>query len=288
MDRPATANPVTAREIILEIVRNMREGLEPLHYSTLAPAVYHVYLHSADMDRLRGIVPRIVDEARRALDAELGVLNRASLAERLKLSRRTDPQIAPPDGGWQITILENTDDDAEAGDIVIYSELAMPSKPEFGAGSMTKRIATRRMGGEQTAAAPVYEKAAPPTEAAGQPACAIIEYEDNGGKKTYRMTKDEIVAGRGGRDYWTDLKLDTLPDVSREHFRLRRDPASGKFFLKDLSHLGTTIDGAKAPSSVEFVDGQKRDLNLEAPVPEHARIGLADVLFLDFRISSNG
>ena len=288
MDRPATANPVTAREIILEIVRNMREGLEPLHYSTLAPAVYHVYLHPGDMERLRGIVPRIVDEARRALDAELGVLNRASLAERLKLSRRTDPQIAPPDGGWQITILENTDDDAEAGDIVIYSELAMPAKPEFGAGSMTKRIATRRMGGEQTAGAPVYEKAAPPTEAAGQPACAIIEYEDNGGKKTYRMTKDEIVAGRGGRDYWTDLKLDTLPDVSREHFRLRRDPASGKFFLKDLSHLGTTIDGAKAPSSVEFVDGQKRDLNLEAPVPEHARIGLADVLFLDFRISSNG
>ena len=70
MDRPAAASPVTAREIILEIVRNMQEGLEPLHYSTLAPAVYHVYIHPADMDRLRGIVPRIVDEARRALDAE--------------------------------------------------------------------------------------------------------------------------------------------------------------------------------------------------------------------------
>jgi hypothetical protein len=295
MDRPATANSVTAREIILEIVRNMREGLEPLHYSTLAPAVYHVYLHSGDMDRLRGIVPRIVDEARRALDAELGTLNRASLAERLKLSRRAEPQIAPPDGGWQVTILENTDDDAEPGDIVIYSELAMPAKPEFGAGSMTKRIATRRLSGAQTAAAPVYEKAPPasensaaPTEAAGQPAFATIEYEDNGGKKTYRMTKDEIVAGRGGRDYWTDLKFDTLPDVSREHFRLRRDPATGKFFLKDLSRLGTTIDGAKAPSSVEFVEGEKRDRNLEAPVPEHARIGLADVLFLEFRSASNG
>src|ERR1017187_2993851 len=90
MDRPATANPVTAREIILEIVRNMKEGLEPLHYSTLAPAVYHVYLHPGDMERLRGILPRIVDEARRALDAGLDSLNRASLAERLKLSRRAD------------------------------------------------------------------------------------------------------------------------------------------------------------------------------------------------------
>jgi hypothetical protein len=288
MDRPATANPVTAREIILEIVRNMKEGLEPLHYSTLAPAVYHVYLHPGDMERLRGILPRIVDEARRALDAGLDSLNRASLAERLKLSRRAEPQIAPPDGGWQISILENTDDDAEPGDIVIYSELAMPAKAEFGAGSMTKRIATRRMGGAQTAAQPTYEKAPAPPEGAGQPACATIEYEDNGGRKTYRMTKDEIVAGRGGRDYWTDLKLDTLPDVSREHFRLRHDPASGKFFLKDLSRLGTTINGEKAPSSMEFVDGEKRDRNLEAAVPEQARIGLADVLFLEFRSASNG
>jgi hypothetical protein len=288
MDRPATANPVTAREIILEIVRNMREGLEPLHYSTLAPAVYHVYLHPGDMERLRGIAPRIVDEARRALDAELESLNRASLAERLKLARRAEPQIALPDGGWQITILENTDDDAAPGDIVIYSELAMPAKAEFGAGSMTKRIATRRMGGAQTAAPAVYEKAPAVVEGAGQPACATIEYEDNGGRKTYRMTKDEIVAGRGGRDYWTDLKFDTLPDVSREHFRLRRDPASGKFFLKDLSRLGTTINGEKAPSSVEYVDGEKRDSNLEAAVPAQARIGLADVLFLEFRSLSNG
>ncbi len=102
------------------------------------------------------------------------------------------------------------------------------------------------------------------------------------------MTKDQIVVGRGGRDYWTDLKLDTLPDVSREHFRLRRDPASGRFFLKDLSRLGTTINGERAPSSIEFVDGEKRDRNVEAPVPEQARIGLAGVIFLEFRSTSNG
>jgi hypothetical protein len=96
------------------------------------------------------------------------------------------------------------------------------------------------------------------------------------------------VVGRGGRDYWTDLKLDTLPDVSREHFRLRRDAASGKFFLKDLSRLGTTINGEKAPSSIEFDDGDRRDRNLEAPVPDQARIGLAGVIFLDFRSTSHG
>jgi len=291
MDRPAAATSATAREIILEIVRNMREGLEPLHYSTLSPALYHVYLHPDDMERLRGIVPRIVDEARRALDAELEALNRGGLAERLKIAKRGQPKVSAPEGGWQIRILENTDDDVEPGDIAIYSELALPAKDELGAGSMTKRIATRRMGGAETAAQASYRSSAPePVAPAPAPADAVaaIEYEDSGGRKTYYMTKDQIVVGRGGRDYWTDLKLDTLPDVSREHFRLRRDPQSGKFFLKDLSRLGTTIDGARAPSSIEFVNDEKRDRNVEALVPEHARIGLADVVFLDFKTTSHG
>ena len=288
MDRPATTSPATARDIIQEIVRNMRDGLEPLQYSTLPPSVYDVYLHPGDMDRLRGILPRIVDEARRALDGELQELNRASIGERLKVARRSQPKVSPPEGGWQIRIFENTDDDTEPGDIVIYSELAMPAKPELGAGSMTKRIATRRMSGTETASTQRYEPAPAPSPAPGAGVYAVIDYEDNTGRRTFEMTKEQIVVGRGGRDYWTDLKLETLPDVSREHFRLRRDPATGKFFLKDLSRLGTTINGEKAPSSVEFAEGEKRDRNVEAPVPDRARIGLADVVFLDFRSTSNG
>jgi hypothetical protein len=292
MDRPATTNPATARDIILEILRNMREGLEPLHYSTLPPSIFHVYLHPDDMERLRGILPRIVDEARRALDAELETLNRASLGERLKIAKRSEPKVSPPDGGWQVRILENTDDDVDSGDIVIHSELALPAKGEFGAGSMTKRIATRRMGGRQTSSQK-YETAPSPEasrdrEATVPGAFAYLEYEDQGTRKTYAMVKDQIVVGRGGRDYWTDLKLETLPDVSREHFRLRRDPATGKFFLKDLSRLGTSINGEKAPSSIEFVEGEKRDRNVEAPVPEQAKIGLAEVVFIEFRSASNG
>jgi len=289
MDRPSTANPATAREIILEIVRNMREGLEPLHYTTLPPAIFHVYLHPDDMERLRGIAPRILDEARRALDSEVDALNRAGLAERLKLSKRTEPKIVVPDGGWQIQVLENTDEETQPGDIVINSELALPGKSDIGAGSMTKRIATRRMAGAETTSSKTYEpKVQPAAPAPAADGFAVIEYEDNSGRKTFTMTKDQIVVGRGGRDYWTDLKLETLPDVSREHFRLRRDPNTGQFFLKDLSRLGTTINGEKAPSSVEFVDGEKRDRDLEAPVPPKARIGLAGVLFLDFRSAANG
>jgi hypothetical protein len=310
MDRPATANPATARDVILEIVRNMKEGLEPLHYSTLPPAVYHVYLHAGDMERLRAIVPRIVDEARRALDAEVEALNRASLVERMKLARRAEPKVSPPEGGWQIRILENTDEEVAQGDVVIYSELALPAKMELSAGSMTKRIATRRLGGAQSSSQTYVPQPAPPvqaqvqapapasaeapapaaaeTPAAEDGALAVIEYQDQGGRKTFRMTKNEIVVGRGGRDYWTDIKLDTLADVSREHFRLRRDAESGQFFLKDLSRLGTTINGEAAPSSIDFSDGQKRDRHVEAPVPAQARIGLAGVLFLEFRSTAHG
>jgi hypothetical protein len=283
----AAATSATARDIIREILRNMREGLEPLHYSTLPPAIYHVYLHPGDMERLRGIVPRIVVEARRALDAEMDSLNKASVAERLKIAKRAGPKVSPPEGGWQIRILENTDDGVEPGDIVIHSELAMPAKDEFGAGSMTKRIATRRLAGTETASQ-TYEPDATPVAPpqAEADVYAVIEYQDTTGRKAFRMTKDQIVAGRGGRDYWTDLKLETFPDVSREHFRLRRDPASGQFFLKDLSRLGTTINGEKVPSSIEFVNGEKRDKEIEAPVPAKARIGLAEVLFLDFQAAS--
>jgi len=288
MDRPASASAATARDVIVEIVRNMKEGIEPLHYSALPPAVYHVYLHPEDFDRLRGIVSRIVDEARRALDAEVERQNKASLVERLKLARRAEPKISAPEGGWQIRILENTDDEVDPGDILIYSELAVPAKTEYGAGSMTKRIATRKLGGVQVSQAPAASPPPPATPVLNDGAFAVIEYEDNGGRKSFRMTKDEIVVGRGGRDYWTDIKLDTLPDVSREHFRLRRDPANGQFFLKDLSRLGTTINGEAAPSSIDFGDPEKRDRNVEAPVPAKAKIGLAGVVYLEFQSTANG
>ena len=269
----------TARDIIQELVRNMREGLEPLQYSTLAPAIYRVYLHSDDLERLRGLIPRIVDEARRALDNELTRLNRPPLPAKLKLSRDSRPKVEAPAGGWAIELLENTDDETQPGDIVIYSELAVPAKPDYGTGSMTKRIATSRLSGGLKSAQKYEEKSTGPVET-----YAMLTYQDNKGSQMYRMTKNQIVIGRGGRDYWTDLTLETLPDVSREHIRLRRDPASGKFFLKDLSRLGTTIDGRKIPSSVEYVGDERKDKNLEVDLPDRARIGLADVVFLDFQV----
>src|SRR6185295_7302689 len=44
-----------------------------------------------------------------------------------------------------------------------------------------------------------------------------------------------------------DVRIAASPDVSREHLRIRRDPASGAFFLIDLSTLGTTLNGRHVP-----------------------------------------
>ena len=93
----------------------------------------------------------------------------------------------------------------------------------------------------------------------------------------------QVVIGRGGVGYWVDVKLDTSADVSREHVRLRCDEASGQFFLKDMSTLGTTIDGVRVPPSIEIVDGVRRDRQVEVPLPARARIGLADTVVHRFR-----
>src|ERR1044071_8904999 len=98
--------PATGRDIIQEIVRNLREGLEPLQYSILAPTVYRVYLHADDMARLRGILPRITDEARRALDSEVAIMNRQSLAQKLHVAPKADAKVEAPSSGWTVQFLE--------------------------------------------------------------------------------------------------------------------------------------------------------------------------------------
>lgn len=264
---------VTGAEIISEILRNMCEGQEPLHYTTLVPGIYRVYLHPDDFDRLRVIVPRIIQEAKRALDEELKRLNKAP---RL---RKPDKTFAGAEQGWQIEFHEDPNQELAKGEIEIHSELALPARSDYGAGAITRRIETRRSAGQLTTSRAVDDAE---THRVSERVYANIRFEDNRGRQSYEVTKHQVVVGRGGRDYWVDLALHTVPDVSREHIRLRRDENTGAFFIKDLSKLGTTVNGKPIPSSIEIVDGNARDKNIEVPLPAKARIGLAGIVFLDF------
>jgi len=97
------------------------------------------------------------------------------------------------------------------------------------------------------------------------------------------VTKDCFTIGRGGVAYPVDIRIASSADVSREHARIRRDSASDRFFLTDLSRLGTTLNGRHVPKGVDEVDGAKRENGSETPLPDVANIGLAGTIFLDFR-----
>ena len=69
----------TPADLIDAIVDNMRQNLEELKYTTLAPSRYTVYLSQAEFARLEGIIPRMQAEAIRALDEEMTRVNKPSM-----------------------------------------------------------------------------------------------------------------------------------------------------------------------------------------------------------------
>ena len=115
------------------------------------------------------------------------------------------------------------------------------------------------------------------------PILARIEYDDDAGHHVYEVLKDSITIGRGGIAYPVDIRITSSPDVSREHARIRRDPQTGRFFLIDLSSLGTTLNGRHVPEGAT-TRSMARSART-APrrrCPTSARIGLADTVFLEF------
>jgi hypothetical protein len=237
------------------------------------PAVFRVYLNVEDYEPIRGALPFLAGEVRRSLAERLQSWNAGpGLMERLAgAGRRTEYKILAED--WTVEFLPDSEGRLERGDIEVYSELGAPPKPEYGAGQMTRRITKRDASG-------AVSSRVEPLPAA--PAFARLRYRDNAGEHEFAVTTDQVVIGRGGKGYWVDLKLEAAPDVSREHCRLRRDPASGRFHLKDVSQFGTSVDGVPVPPSLETGGDAPRDRNVEVPLGKKARIGLAGVVFLEF------
>jgi hypothetical protein len=283
MDLKAAPARRPARDIIDAVVDNMRKNLEPLKYSTLAPSRYTVYLHANEYARLEGIIPVLQEQTMRALSDELQALNRRSSMRRLveRLRRETDPEIRNAAIDWQIEFLADPDGDMKEGDLLIDSELILPASPDLGVGDRTRRITTVHSGQKTTTRESVAGgQAVSPGETT-----ARIEWDDDAGQHAYDMVKDSVSIGRGGVGYPVDIRITASPDVSREHVRVRRDSVTGRFFLLDLSSLGTTLNGRHVPKGYDDVDGTKQANGNETALPDSARIGLADTVFLEFRIT---
>ncbi|HUP22814.1 MAG TPA: FHA domain-containing protein [Thermoanaerobaculia bacterium] len=299
----SSKRPQLAREIILAIGDNMREGLEPLLTRVLAPSLYQVYLHPDDFDRLGVIFREIEAEAKAFLDRELQALDRQARPAHARLRERLPQRVrsmaptggdgavmqhVPAGGQWHIRFQEDPNDQLATGEVEVVSELAVGDEAGYGSGRKTQRIAvstTRKLQQStskrsieeleelEEAAAPGRDAAAATGSPAGQ-SQAWLEYDDEAGSQRFALTKDEVVVGRGAVDVWVDLRLEALPDVSRRHLKIRREPQAGSYWLEDLSQFGTSVDGRPVGRSgaVELRDG--------------SRIGLADVMSMVFRRAS--
>lgn len=269
-----------ASDLIDAVVENMRQNLEHLKYSILAPSRYVIYLHPTEHARLAGILPRLQAETIRALDDELRRLNRQSFVQR-SLGRwtRHGPPVQGAAREWQIEFVSDPDGELDEGTLLVDSELILPAQPELGVGERTRRITTT-VSPQRTASR--EQTSVPEGSATAATAFARLSYEDRGGVHTHDLAKDSVTIGRGGLAYPVDVRVSTSEDVSREHARIRRDPHTGQFFLIDLSSLGTTLDGRHVPRGYESSDAGKRENGTETALPDRGRIGLANTLFLDF------
>jgi hypothetical protein len=272
-----------ARDIIDAIVDNMRKNLEHLKYSTLAPSRYTVYLHPSEFVRLEGIIPILQEQTNRALSDELLKLNQRSPLSRWagRWRRDVEPEIRNAAGDWQVEFLPDPDGDMHEGDLLIDSELILPASPDLGVGERTRRITTVHAGQRTATHEHTVDRPQPPAANS----LARIQYEDASGRHSYNMVTDSITVGRGGIAYPVDIRIASSPDVSREHARIRRDPKTGRFFLIDLSSLGTTMNGRHIPKGYDEVDGTKRENGAETTLPDAAKIGLADTVFLEFEVT---
>lgn len=268
--------------------------LYPLPFTTLAPAVYHVYLHPEEFEAIEPIAPRIVAEVQRALTDEVHRINdgrertRRRVLTRL-LQREDLPPIEVPASGWEVHIKADRNGELQRGQLGIVSTLAMPALPEYG-GTPTTRIVRSVVGpGRRTSTTHdvAYSAGTPPrptASSAGRTAeirdRARLTYEDDQGSHESVMRKDTLSVGRGGASAWVDVQVVTNSRVSREHVRIRRD-VDGRFYIQDVSLWGTTVNGEPIPPAVKSDEGVLQP-GAELALPPRARIGLADAIVIEF------
>jgi FHA domain-containing protein len=272
-----------ARDAIDAVLENMRRNLEPLKYSTLAPSRFVVYMHPDEFARIEGILPVIQEQTIRALSEELAKLNRRPMRSYLNRFLGEPAPVENPGQAWQVEFLPDPDGDLADGDILVHSDLALPQRDEPGAGQRTRRITTVHSGHSTTKREETVAEEPSPASAVIH---ARLRWEDDAGPHGFEMTQESITVGRGGIAYRVDARISASVDVSREHVRIRRDGASGRFYITDLSTLGSTLNGRKLPKGYEEADGEKRENGVETPLPDRARIGLADTVHLDFEIAA--
>jgi hypothetical protein len=156
------------------------------------------------------------------------------------------------------------------GDLLIDSGArACRRRPELGVGERTRRITTVT----PAATRPTTREHTGESRAAGRRITGLSRASPMttpSGPHAHDVCKDSVTIGRGGIAYPVDIRIASAVDVSREHARIRRDPKTARFYLIDLSSLGTTLNGRHVPRGYEEHEGAKRENGVETPLPDTA------------------
>jgi hypothetical protein len=252
---------ISGQTIVDELIRNMEMGRLEMAYSILLPCIFSVYLHPDDHARLIGVQDLIKEDAKRALNARMAEWNGKNSRFRRKGPAKPC-RIAQSD--WWIELFADTEGAVPPGDVEIHSELNDIEQPGY-RGTKTTLIDREP---SVTQARVARDRAS--TRRQPDRIFAEIRYEDDSGPQTYYMAQDEITIGRGGEDLWVDVPLYASEEISREHLRLRHDPATGAFTIADKSRNGT------------WVNGRRLAQGAEEKLPDRAEIRLADAVKLTF------
>ncbi len=260
--RKISEQKLSGNVIIGELLRNLELGKFEMTYSVLLPCVFTIYLCPEDYAALSGVVGLITEDARKALQARVAEWNAKptgfSLGRKPKSAK--EHKIACRD--WDLEFLP--DGEVPRGDVEIHSELSETLQPGL-RGTKTTLMEREPTAKAQRAEPTVLKKTADMVH-------AEFRYQDESGTQVYLMSQNKIRVGRGGDDAPMDLALYTGDEVSREHLTVRRDPATGGFFITDLSTNGT------------WVNGKRLRKGSEEPLPDKAEVNLGETLALHFEV----
>jgi hypothetical protein len=267
---------ISGRIIIEQLIRNMELGQFEMGYSILAPCIFSLYLHPDDYTRLTGVFDLIRQDAKQALGAKLAQLNAKPLGlGALRGAKDRKPfKIASKD--WTFEFFPDSEGAVPLGDVEIHSELNETPQPGYHGTKTTLLDRKPSVGAITGRAGVVRPETRQSGDRAGDRVYAEIRYEDDSGPQLYLMTQEEISIGRGGEGAQVSLALYTNDEVSREHLRVRLDPAQKRFVIVDKSMNGTWLNGKRLASGVEET------------LPPKAQISVAEVITLQFEARPQG
>jgi hypothetical protein len=244
--KSAVEGKITGRLIIEQLIRNMELGQFEMGYSILLPCIFSLYLHPDDYTRLAGVLDLIKDDAKRSLAAKLEQLNAKPLGLSVVLPNKERKVYKIAGRDWAFEFFPDSEGVVPLGDVEIHSELNETPQPGYHGVKTTlmerEPNAGTTTGQDTTGPSPIANTE---TRKNADRVHAEIRYEDDSGPQLFLMTQDEISIGRGGDDVPVNLALYTNDEVSREHLRIRRDAAQGRFIVVDKSMNGTWLNGKR-------------------------------------------